>query len=113
MEESPGRSLPRSRTAFAVTQDCCLLSLSFNQLLKLRSESWGIDHAVSIAVQNIRKARPSLFKSQHQAIRPHMNFAHFAQSSMQEIVSVRSELAADIAQVNTRLDEIKALLQSK
>eukprot|EP01047_Picozoa_sp_COSAG01_P127121 COSAG01_NODE_56354_length_319_cov_0.581818_1_plen_106_part_11 len=61
VEETPGTPLRRMRTAYAITHDCSLLSLSFTRLLQLRSQSWGIDTAVARAAERIRRDRKLLF----------------------------------------------------
>ncbi len=115
VQESPGVPLPRMRTAFAITHDCSLLTLSFDQLIRLRSQSWAIDVAVGRAAEQIRSKRKLLFNDKKPAVREHVNIEHFAYSTMKlhnDIAQVRSEMRSEIETVHTKLDEIKALVCS-
>ena len=119
VEESPGRALPRMRTAFAITHDCRLLSLSFSQLLKLRSESWSIDVAVGQAAAKLQEKRRLLLQDKKKAIRKHVNFEHFAHSTMKKMEQSAKnaesiqQIRTEIDTMNAKLDNITAMLQAQ
>eukprot|EP01043_Picozoa_sp_COSAG02_P021990 COSAG02_NODE_1129_length_14415_cov_828.291911_7_plen_797_part_00 len=115
VEETPGTPLRRMRTAYAITHDCSLLSLSFNRLLQLRSQSWGIDTAVARAAERIRRDRKLLFIGHKSAVRNHVNFEHFAYTTMKlrtDIEHVRTDMRSEMDAMHTKLDEIKVMLSS-
>ena len=115
VEETPGTPLRRMRTAYAITHDCSLLSLSFNRLLQLRSQSWGIDTAVARAAERIRRDRKLLFIGHKSAVRSHVNFEHFAHTTLKlrtDIEHVRTEMRSEMDAMHTKLDEIKVMLSS-
>lgn len=66
--ESPGLPLRRTRSAYALTANCILMTLTYDDVRALRQESHSIDIAVAEVCTQIRKYRSSSIDSRERVL---------------------------------------------